>query len=52
MTCERTGKKRFESEAAARRSASNIARHTGERRMRAYRCDACHGWHLTSGAHQ
>lgn len=50
MTCLATGKKRFETESLARRSASNIARHTGERRMRPYRCSSCRGWHLTSGA--
>ena len=42
-TCEGSGgKRRFGSANAARRAAG-----TSGRRIRAYRCPACHGWHQT-----
>lgn len=46
MECP-TGKKRHGSQSAAKRF--RLA-YTNGHRMRAYLCDACDGWHLTSDA--
>lgn len=49
---QRCSKYRYRSEIGAKLALANI-RHTDSSRrpkqeQRAYRCPACHGWHLTS----
>lgn len=46
-----TGKTRYRDELGAKLALVRTARGNGNRReTRAYRCPACHGWHLTSRA--
>jgi hypothetical protein len=60
-SCKTTGKRRFrdhlEVTRALQKSANARSRATQDgatchrREVRAYECEACHGWHLTSWAH-
>ena len=43
MSAEPCGKKRFESERQAKQAHANASY-----RIRAYRCEDCHGWHVTN----
>ena len=40
----------YRSEDAAKRGAIGVARRNGDPKMRAYRCDECRMWHLSSSA--
>lgn len=46
MNCPHGGKKIFESENAAKHARNKIGRVS--KNMRVYKCQNCHGWHLTS----
>lgn len=53
-TCK-TGKRRFRDEIAARLALGNavaVHRQDGTTPERAYRCQWCRGWHLTSQAYK
>ena len=42
------GKTQYVSEDAAKRGAVGVARRNGDRRMKVYKCAACHKWHLSA----
>ncbi|HWK25336.1 MAG TPA: hypothetical protein VNS09_02165 [Solirubrobacter sp.] len=52
MSVHTCGKKRFASGAQARAALRTIRRRenreSDKKPIRAYACDRCHGWHLTS----
>ena len=49
-SCDATGKRRYSSSADA--TAALRATQRRGRRQRPYRCEHCHGWHLTSALHE